>query len=111
MNQVTMQGSSSAAGRKFSKDCLHPQLLSSSPLPNPFLQLNNLSNALLHKNSSFNLPSRTYRGTISAKSWDLSRFLKTLYFFNGPPSPAKVYISRECSSFNFDNCHVDICLF
>ncbi|XP_044481342.1 protein HIGH CHLOROPHYLL FLUORESCENCE PHENOTYPE 173, chloroplastic-like isoform X1 [Mangifera indica] len=84
-----LQGSSSAAGRKFSKDCLHPQLLSSSPLPNPFLQLNNLSNALLHKNSSFNLPSRTYRGTISTKSWDLGRFLKTLYFFNGPPSPAK----------------------
>ncbi|KAJ0017916.1 hypothetical protein Pint_10346 [Pistacia integerrima] len=86
---LNVQGSSSAVGRKFSKNCLHPQLLSSSPLPKPFLQLSNISNTFLYQNSSFNLPSRTYRGTISAESWDLGRFLKTLYFFNGPPSPAK----------------------
>ncbi|KAJ0082616.1 hypothetical protein Patl1_10464 [Pistacia atlantica] len=86
---LNVQGSSSAVGRKFSKNCLHPQLLSSSPLPKPFLQLNYISNTFLYQNSSFNLPSRTYRGTISAESWDLGRFLKTLYFFNGPPSPAK----------------------
>lgn len=38
--------------------------------------------------------SRTYKGNIYAdagrQSWDLGRFLKTFYFFNGPPSPAKV---------------------
>ncbi|KAK1276844.1 hypothetical protein QJS04_geneDACA023659 [Acorus gramineus] len=37
--------------------------------------------------------SRASRGLIYSQagreSWDFSRFLKTLYFFNGPPSPSK----------------------
>lgn len=38
---------------------------------------------------------RSYKGIISAeadkKGWDFGRFVKTLYFFNGPPSPAKFF--------------------
>ncbi|MED6196389.1 hypothetical protein PIB30_046924 [Stylosanthes scabra] len=41
------------------------------------------------------LSSRSYRATISAEAgrqgWDFGRFIKTLYFFNGPPSPAKFF--------------------
>ncbi|CAL9200664.1 unnamed protein product [Musa hybrid cultivar] len=37
--------------------------------------------------------SRKYKGAISAESgrqtWDFGRFIRTLYFFNGPPNPAK----------------------
>ncbi|XP_021907610.1 uncharacterized protein LOC110821941 [Carica papaya] len=83
-----LQGCWSSVGRKFSKNSLHPQLLS-SPLPKPFLQLNDRERCCVHQQSGF----RTYKGRISAEAgrqtWDLGRFLKTLYFFNGPPSPAK----------------------
>ncbi|KAJ4703698.1 NAD(P)-binding Rossmann-fold superfamily protein [Melia azedarach] len=75
-------------GRNFSRNSLQPQLLS-SPFPKPFLQVNNARNAFLYQHSTSSFPSRTYRGIISAEAWDLGRFLKTLYFFNGPPSPAK----------------------
>ncbi|KAK2642522.1 hypothetical protein Ddye_024285 [Dipteronia dyeriana] len=87
---LSFQGFSSPVGRKISKKCLQPQLLS-SPLPKPFLQLNNKHNSFLYRHSSTSFPLRTsYRGgVISAETWDLGRFLKTLFFFNGPPSPAK----------------------
>ncbi|KAI9197594.1 hypothetical protein LWI28_001283 [Acer negundo] len=89
---LSFQGFSSPVGRKFSKNCLQPQLLS-SPLPKPFHQLNNNKHNtfLYHRHSSTSFPLRTSyrRGVISAESWDLGRFLKTLFFFNGPPSPVK----------------------
>ncbi|KAK6264578.1 hypothetical protein SCA6_020012 [Theobroma cacao] len=88
---LSIQGPSSNVGRKFSKNCMHPQHLS-CPLPKPFLQLNGRPKCFLYQQRSAYLSSRTYKGPISAEkqSWDLGRFLKTLYFFNGPPSPAKV---------------------
>ncbi|XVF25611.1 hypothetical protein REPUB_Repub13aG0226900 [Reevesia pubescens] len=83
---LSFQGASSNVGRKFSKSCMHPQL------PKPFLQLNDRPKYLLYQQRSAFLSFRTYKGPISAEKqgWDLGRFLKTLYFFNGPPSPAKI---------------------
>ncbi|GAV57614.1 CIA30 domain-containing protein/NAD_binding_10 domain-containing protein [Cephalotus follicularis] len=89
---INLQGSSAPVGRNFSKDCLHPRFLSST-LPKPFLQLNDRQQSKSIKYNS----SRKYRGHISAEarnqSWDFGRFLKTLYFFNGPPSPFKFFES------------------
>ncbi|CAM8997294.1 unnamed protein product [Rhodiola kirilowii] len=46
-----------------------------------------------HRATPF-LCKRLYKGRIYAESkreaWDLGRFIKTLYFFNGPPSPEKI---------------------
>ncbi|KAA3478051.1 NAD(P)-binding Rossmann-fold superfamily protein isoform 1 [Gossypium australe] len=83
--------SSSNVGRKFSKSCMHPQLLSCQ-LPKPFLQLNGRPKYRLHQRRSAYLSSATYKEPISGEKqgWDLGRFFKTLYFFNGPPSPAKI---------------------
>ncbi|XP_021294438.1 uncharacterized protein LOC110424227 isoform X3 [Herrania umbratica] len=88
---LSIQGASSNVGRKFSKNCMQPQHLS-CPLPKPFLQLNGRPKCFLYRQRSAYLSSRTYKGPICAEKqgWDLGRFLKTLYFFNGPPSPAKV---------------------
>uniref|UniRef100_A0A6N2N6H7 NAD(P)-binding domain-containing protein n=1 Tax=Salix viminalis TaxID=40686 RepID=A0A6N2N6H7_SALVM len=70
----------------FIKNSVHPWLLSSPP-PKPFLQLDD---RLQYRQKSAH---KTYRRAILAEAgnqgWDLGRFLKTLYFFNGPPSPAK----------------------
>lgn len=56
------------------------------------------------------LRKRIYKGGIYAESkketWDLGRFIKTLYFFNGPPSPEKVsytitffmYVIMSCNT-------------
>ncbi|PON95849.1 Hopanoid-associated sugar epimerase [Trema orientale] len=89
---LNLQGSASPAGAKPSSKSLHPQFLA-SPLPNPFLQLNQRPQSFLYQPNSVSLSSRLYRGLISAEarkqSWDFGRFFKTLYFFNGPPSPAK----------------------
>ncbi|XP_062162876.1 protein HIGH CHLOROPHYLL FLUORESCENCE PHENOTYPE 173, chloroplastic isoform X1 [Alnus glutinosa] len=91
---LNLQGSSSPFGRKFSNKSLHPWLLS-SPLPKPFLQLNDRPQFFVSRKSLASLSSRTKSGSISAEavkqSWDFGRFLKTLYFFNGPPSPAKFF--------------------
>ncbi|XP_022723877.1 uncharacterized protein LOC111280717 [Durio zibethinus] len=88
---LSIQGASSNVGREFSKSSMHPQLLS-CPLPKPFLQINGRPKHLLHQQRSAYLSSRTYKGPICAvkQGWDLGRFIKTLYFFNGPPSPAKI---------------------
>ncbi|XP_042514081.1 uncharacterized protein LOC122088818 isoform X2 [Macadamia integrifolia] len=41
------------------------------------------------------LSLKTHRGSIVAEAgrqgWDFGRFLQTIYFFNGPPSPAKFF--------------------
>ncbi|XP_020250767.1 uncharacterized protein LOC109828146 [Asparagus officinalis] len=43
------------------------------------------------------LSSKTHRWAVYAesgqKSWDFGRFFRTLYFFNGPPNPAKIIAS------------------
>ncbi|KAI5659791.1 hypothetical protein M9H77_28584 [Catharanthus roseus] len=50
---------------------------------------------ILYKRSSAYTPLRAYRGRISSvggqQGWDFGRFIKTLYFFNGLPSPAKFF--------------------
>uniref|UniRef100_A0A803PQ02 Uncharacterized protein n=1 Tax=Cannabis sativa TaxID=3483 RepID=A0A803PQ02_CANSA len=67
----------------------------SLPLVNSFLQLSHRTNSYLHKQNSGCVSSRFYRGLIitseaQKQNWDFGRFFKTIYFFNGPPSPAKV---------------------
>ncbi|XP_058095521.1 protein HIGH CHLOROPHYLL FLUORESCENCE PHENOTYPE 173, chloroplastic [Magnolia sinica] len=60
-----------------------------------FLQSNDRLHPFLYQRTSFSISSRTSRGSIFAEagkqSWDFGRFLRTLYFFNGPPSPAKFF--------------------
>ncbi|KAF3451269.1 hypothetical protein FNV43_RR07364 [Rhamnella rubrinervis] len=91
---LNRQGSSSPVGRNFSNQSLHPWL-HGSPLPKPFLQSNGRPQSFLYQRHSVSLSSRPFRGLISAevgkKSWDFGRFFKTLYFFNGPPSPTKFF--------------------
>lgn len=70
--------------------------LSSSRISSPFLKVNDRINLISHQhNNTYNL--RRYKGTIYAESrkqgWDFGRFVKTLYFFNGPPSPFKIFES------------------
>ncbi|KAL7243452.1 hypothetical protein ACSBR1_015780 [Camellia fascicularis] len=88
------QGVSSSVGRRFSKKTLRPGVLS-SPLSKPFLQLNDRLNPLVYQQSSSCYPLRTYKGPIFAEAgkqgWDFGRFVRTLYFFNGPPSPTKFF--------------------
>ncbi|CAK9152633.1 unnamed protein product [Ilex paraguariensis] len=91
---LNFQGVSSSVGRRFSKKTLRPGVLS-SPLSKPFLQLNYRYPTLLDQQTTSYLPLRTHKGYIYAEAgkqgWDLGRFVKTLYFFNGPPSPAKFF--------------------
>lgn len=94
--RLQLQGSSSPVCRNLSTKSLHHRIVP-SPLPKPFLQLNHRPKFFLYQPSSVSRSPRSYRGIISAEaqnqSWDLGRFLKTFYFFNGPPSPAKVRLS------------------
>ncbi|XP_012848474.1 PREDICTED: uncharacterized protein LOC105968393 [Erythranthe guttata] len=68
------------------------QLVLSSSLSNPFLH-HKFKPFGYDRNLSYH--NRTKRGSIRAEAekqgWDVGRFLKTLYFFNGPPSPAKLF--------------------
>ncbi|OIW19250.1 hypothetical protein TanjilG_20375 [Lupinus angustifolius] len=72
----------------------HP-FLASSALSKPFLQIYGRPQNLINERNSTRLSSGTFRATISAEAgrqgWDFGRFIKTLYFFNGPPSPAKFF--------------------
>ncbi|KAL4204504.1 hypothetical protein AMTRI_Chr01g110210 [Amborella trichopoda] len=56
-----------------------------------FIQPNDRVRPLYYRNYC----SPASRGSIFAESgrqsWDIGRFLKTVYFFNGPPSPAKFF--------------------
>lgn len=70
----------------------HPKLL---PIGSKrLLQVGDKASFFLHTSGLHSVHSRTSRGIVCAESgkqnWDLGRFLKTLYFFNGPPSPSKV---------------------
>ncbi|XP_059664379.1 protein HIGH CHLOROPHYLL FLUORESCENCE PHENOTYPE 173, chloroplastic [Cornus florida] len=88
------QGISTSAGRRFSKRALRTGVLS-SPLSKPFLQLNNRFQPFVYQQNSSYLPLRTHKRGIFAEAgkqgWDFGRFIQTLYFFNGPPSPAKFF--------------------
>ncbi|PSS04855.1 Complex I intermediate-associated protein 30 [Actinidia chinensis var. chinensis] len=91
---LTFQGDSSSVGRRFSRKNLRPGQLS-SPLSKPFLQLNDRFQPLVYQHGSSFYRLRTYKTAIYAEAgkqgWDLGRFVKTLYFFNGPPSPVKFF--------------------
>ncbi|KAJ8616535.1 hypothetical protein MRB53_035907 [Persea americana] len=82
--------SSSPVDRRFSKNHRLPSLHSKR-----FLQLNDRLHPFLSQGASSAVSSRTSRGSIYAEigrqSWDFGRFVRTLYFFNGPPSPAKFF--------------------
>lgn len=71
------------------------QKISNPTLHKPFFQIYGKPQTLIYERKSTRLsPRRAYRAFISAEAgkqnWDFGRFIKTLYFFNGPPSPAKV---------------------
>ncbi|XP_075496799.1 protein HIGH CHLOROPHYLL FLUORESCENCE PHENOTYPE 173, chloroplastic [Primulina tabacum] len=82
----------SFVGIKFSGTSQFP-LVSPCPLPNLFLQRK--FQPFVYQQKAPLHSSRTYRGFIHSEAgkqgWDVGRFLKTLYFFNGPPSPAKFF--------------------
>ncbi|XP_042514080.1 uncharacterized protein LOC122088818 isoform X1 [Macadamia integrifolia] len=84
--------SSSPVGRRYSKNNLHQGLLSSSHSKH-FLQLNGRVQPFYRQTTPLSL--KTHRGSIVAEAgrqgWDFGRFLQTIYFFNGPPSPAKFF--------------------
>ncbi|XP_021597294.1 protein HIGH CHLOROPHYLL FLUORESCENCE PHENOTYPE 173, chloroplastic isoform X2 [Manihot esculenta] len=86
---LNLQGSSSSIVGKLSR---HSPCLLSSPLSKPFLQIND---RLQYQKKSTFFTWKTYRGPVVAETgrqgWDFGRFIKTLYFFNGPPSPAKFF--------------------
>ncbi|MED6216443.1 hypothetical protein PIB30_007787 [Stylosanthes scabra] len=79
---LNFQGPELRSVKLCSKSLLH--FGASSALPTHFLRVRERR-----------LSSRSYRATISAEAgrqgWDFGRFIKTLYFFNGPPSPAKFF--------------------
>ncbi|KAL0442614.1 UNVERIFIED_CONTAM: hypothetical protein Slati_1984100 [Sesamum latifolium] len=79
-------------GRKLAGSSPYPSAFS-SPLPNPFLPCK-FQPLVYQKKLSFH-SLRTRRVLILSEAgrqgWDVGRFLKTLYFFNGPPSPAKFF--------------------
>ncbi|XP_071935208.1 protein HIGH CHLOROPHYLL FLUORESCENCE PHENOTYPE 173, chloroplastic-like isoform X1 [Coffea arabica] len=85
----------SAVNRNFSVKNLHPRVLPSPGSCRQFGRLSDQFRPFIYQRNS-ELPSlRTYRGRISSEAgrqgWDFGRFLKTFYFFNGPPSPAKFF--------------------
>ncbi|CAM8986882.1 unnamed protein product [Rhodiola kirilowii] len=85
----TFQVYSSPYGKRYFNKSLHP-----GQLAKPFLQLNDSQLPINHHRATPFLCKRLYKGRIYAESkreaWDLGRFIKTLYFFNGPPSPEKI---------------------
>lgn len=88
---LSLQGFSlSPIGRRFSKNQRVPSLHSRQ-----FLQLHNKRYSFLFQRTPSSVSSRTSRLSIFAESgrqsWDFGRFLRTLYFFNKPPSPAKFF--------------------
>lgn len=92
MEMLHLQGASSIIGSEYCKRPVHPRG-PPSLLPKPFLQLTATSKTLPSKSSLDSCLSISYRGPISAEAgkqgWDFGRFLKTIYFFQGPPSPSK----------------------
>ncbi|XP_058200142.1 protein HIGH CHLOROPHYLL FLUORESCENCE PHENOTYPE 173, chloroplastic isoform X3 [Rhododendron vialii] len=89
---LNFRGNASSVGRRLCRKKFRPGQLSSNH-SKPFLQHNDRFQHLVYQQYSYFQPVRTYKRTITAQAgnqgWDLGRFFRTLYFFNGPPSPAK----------------------
>ncbi|XP_051128664.1 protein HIGH CHLOROPHYLL FLUORESCENCE PHENOTYPE 173, chloroplastic [Andrographis paniculata] len=89
-------GTSKAQGvsfvtRKLHRSCSHPLVLP-NPLPGSFLPHKSHLYYYQNKSTFSSRISRSFIFSQSGKqSWDIGRFLKTLYFYNGPPSPAKFF--------------------
>ncbi|KAL5989730.1 hypothetical protein ACLOJK_010624 [Asimina triloba] len=91
---LSFQGfSSSPIDRRFHKTTLNHRVL--PPLSKQFLQHNDRLHAFLRQKIPPPISSRTSRVSIFAEAgrqpWDFGRFVRTLYFFNGLPSPAKFF--------------------
>lgn len=89
---LNFQGISSLGRRSSQKSLGAPSHLSwSSSRPNK------KHKDFSYRRASQNLGLKTYKGAIVAETgkqgWDFGRFIKTLYFFNGPPSLAKFFES------------------
>ncbi|MQM20059.1 hypothetical protein Taro_053073 [Colocasia esculenta] len=94
--------SPSYASLSFPGKALHLKVL---PLGSQrFLQLTERANSSSFQSGISLVNSRAVKRCICAESgkqtWDLGRFLRTLYFFSGPPSPAKFieYLIAKFSS-------------
>ncbi|KAF7149803.1 hypothetical protein RHSIM_Rhsim02G0147000 [Rhododendron simsii] len=89
---LVLEGNASSVGRRLCRKKFRPGQLSSNH-SKPFLQHDDRFQHLVYQQYSSFQPVRTYKRTITAQAgnqgWDLGRFFRTLYFFNGPPSPAK----------------------
>ncbi|KAJ8549444.1 hypothetical protein K7X08_033151 [Anisodus acutangulus] len=89
---MNFQGVSSVGGRSSQKSLGAPSHLSWS-LSRP----NKKHQGFVYRRTSQNLRLKTFKGAIVAEAgkqgWDFGRFIETLYFFNGPPSPAKFFES------------------
>ncbi|KAL6198277.1 hypothetical protein ACLB2K_028069 [Fragaria x ananassa] len=94
---VTKLSTSSALNLQDFPSPVGRKLINKPSLPKPFLQLNGRPQTFLSQLKSDRLSRRTSKRSIIAQSgsqgWDLGRFLKTLFFFNEPPSPAKIFES------------------
>ncbi|KAL3522545.1 hypothetical protein ACH5RR_015379 [Cinchona calisaya] len=86
---LNFQSVSTVNGKSSLKN-LHPGVLPSPQFSRPFARL---GDQFQPQRSSAFRSSRIYKGRITSEAgkqgWDFSRFIKTLYFFKGPPSPAK----------------------
>ncbi|XP_050368120.1 protein HIGH CHLOROPHYLL FLUORESCENCE PHENOTYPE 173, chloroplastic [Argentina anserina] len=94
---IKLSSSSSAFNLQDFSSPVDGKLISKPSLPKPFLQLNGRPQTFLNQLNSNRLSPRTSKRSIVAQSgsqgWDLNRFLKTLFFFNEPPSPVKIFES------------------
>lgn len=88
-----LQGVSSVGVRSSQKSLRAAPSQLCWPLSRPNKKYQNF----VYRRTSQNLSFKTFKGPILAEAgkqgWDLGRFLETLYFFNGPPSPAKFFES------------------
>ncbi|KAI4365178.1 hypothetical protein MLD38_021188 [Melastoma candidum] len=97
MEVFHLQGSPCFAGRTCCENSSYRQS-SRYYLPKPFLQLadGNISKPVLRNLCpGYGLSSTCRRDRLGVKAtkqegWDFGRFVKTLYFFQGPPNPAKL---------------------
>nr|XP_043609229.1 protein HIGH CHLOROPHYLL FLUORESCENCE PHENOTYPE 173, chloroplastic isoform X2 [Erigeron canadensis] len=69
------------------------RLSSSAGLSNPFLKANGRIKSITRQQHSYDLRRTVVYSESRNQGWDFGRFVKTLYFFNGPPSPFKIFES------------------
>ncbi|XP_075091090.1 protein HIGH CHLOROPHYLL FLUORESCENCE PHENOTYPE 173, chloroplastic isoform X1 [Nicotiana tabacum] len=90
---LNFQGVSSVGVRSSQKSLRAAPSQLCWPLSRPNKKYQNF----VYRRTSQNLSFKTFKGPILAEAgkqgWDLGRFIETLYFFNGPPSPAKFFES------------------